>query len=355
MTHRFWCVTGAPLRTTAGSSRAQGGAALLAALLVVAVVTTLVSGLLWREHLRVRTLENQRLRDQAQWLGTGSLDWARLILREDLYSTMGVDHLGEVWAVPIAETPLSDFVNNQGGGGGDLVLADGEETWLQGMIVDATSRFNLTSLVEVVNPAGDRGWVAATQINPEAVLIFARLLQSVGIDSSASARVAQYILGSRPVQITQSDGPLPLTRVQDLIQVIPTASPDQLTQLSQFVVILPRPTPVNANTADPVVLAAVLGVDAGQANQVIADRNQGFYQSYSALVGRLQQRFPQVALVSARNLGVSSEYFWVVERLRHGRMLLTQQALVTRRMGPGNTTQVLWLKPGVPDGVNVGG
>lgn len=334
--------------------RQQRGAALLAALLVVAVVTTLVSGLLWREHLRVRTLENQRLRDQAQWLGTGSLDWARLILREDLYSTMGVDHLGEVWAIPIAETPLSDFINNQGGGG-DLVLADGEETWLQGMIVDATSRFNLTSLVEVVNPAGDRGWVAATQINPEAVLIFARLLQQVGLDSSAAARVAQYLLSSRPVQITQSDGPLPLTRVQDLIRVIPGASAEQLAQLAQSVVILPRPTPVNANTADPVVLAAVLGVDAGQANQVIADRNQGFYQSYSALVGRLQQRFPQVALVSARNLGVSSEYFWVVERLRHGRMLLTQQALVARRMGPGNTTQVLWLKPGVPDGVNVGG
>ncbi len=355
MTASFRCALCTPVQNPAAGGGAQRGAALLAALLVVAVVTTLVSGLLWREHLRVRTLENQRLRDQAQWLGTGSLDWARLILREDLFSTMGVDHLGEVWAIPIAETPLSDFVNNQGGGGGDLVLADGEETWLQGMIVDATSRFNLTSLVEVVNPAGDRGWVAATQINPEAVLIFARLLQGVGIDSSAAAQVAQYILSSRPVQITQSDGPLPLTRVQDLIQIIPTATPDQLAQLAQSVVILPRPTPVNANTADPVVLAAVLGVDAGQANQVIADRNQGFYQTYSALVGRLQQRFPQVTLVSARNVGVSSEYFWVVERLRHGRMVLTQQALVSRRMGPGNTTQVLWLKPGVPDGVNVGG
>lgn len=335
------------------TAQKQRGAALLAAMLVVTLATALVSGLLWREHLRVRTLENQRLRDQAQWVGTGALDWARLILREDLYRTQAVDHLGEVWAVPIAETPLSDFLKSRGIDAGS---ADADpETWLAGSIVDATSRFNLTSLVEVKNPQGDRGWVSASAINLEAVAIFARLLQGLGLDPAGAPLVAQNLLQSRVPLSTLGDAPLPWSGAQDLLGLIPDATPDALAQLALYTVVLPRPTPVNANTASAVVLAAVLGVDQGTAQQLVADRNQAFFEDYETLMTRVRNHASQAVVVSARNLGVSSEYFWVVERLRHGRLSVTQQALVARRAHPGNATQVLWLKPGLPDGVSVGG
>ncbi len=331
----------------------QRGAALLAAMLVVTLATTLVSGLLWREHLRVRTLENQRLRDEAQWIGTGALDWARLVLREDLYQTRAVDHLGEVWAVPIAETPLSDFLNSPG----SPPASDDPEnqTWLAGSIVDATSRFNLTSLVEESTPMGDRGWVVATAINTEAVAIFARLLQSTGLDPAGAPIVARAILQSRVPQTAVGDAPLLLTGAQDLLGLIPDATPDTLAQLALYTVVLPRPTAVNANTASAVVLAAVLGVDQGVAEQLVADRGPAFFADYMTLMSRVRTRAPQAMAISARNMGVSSEYFWVVERLRHGRVSVTQQALVARRAHPGNATQVLWLKPGLPDGVSVGG
>ena len=329
----------------------QRGAALLAAMLVVTLATTLVSGLLWREHLRVRTLENQRLRDEAQWIGTGALDWARLVLREDLYQTHGVDHLGEVWAIPIAETPLSDFLQSRGMGAADV----DPEIWLSGGIVDATSRFNLTSLVEVSNPLGDRGWVSATGVNAEAVAIFARLLQNLGLDPAGAPLVAKRLLQSRVPRSAEGDAPLPISGAQDLLDLIPDATPEALAQLALYTVVLPRPTPVNANTASAMVLAAVLGVDQGTAEQVIAERNQAFFMDNMTLTSRVRARAPQGLAISARNLGVNSEYFWVVERLRHGRMAITQQALVARRAHPGNATQVLWLKPGLPDGVSVGG
>ncbi len=331
----------------------QRGAALLAAMLVVTLATTLVSGLLWREHLQVRALENQRLRDEAQWIGTGALDWARLVLREDLYQTRAVDHLGEVWAVPIAETPLSDFLNSPGSA---TLSADPEnQIWLAGRIVDATSRFNLSSLVEETTPLGDRGWVTATGINTEAVAIFARLLQNVGLDPTGAPLVARAILQSRAPPTAKGDAPLPLTGAQDLLGLIPDATPETLAQLALYTVVLPRPTAINANTASAVVLAAALGVDQSIGEQLITDRNQAFFADYMTLMSRVRTRAPQGMTISARNLGVSSEYFWVVERLRHGRVSVTQQALVARRAHPGNATQVLWLKPGLPDGVSVGG
>ncbi len=326
---------------------------MLAAMLVVTLATALVSGLLWREHLRVRTLENQRLRDEAQWIGTGALDWARLVLREDLYQTHAVDHLGEVWAIPIAETPLSDFLKNQGMGA-DSADVD-PEIWLSGSIVDATSRFNLTSLVDVSNPLGDRGWVSATGINSEAVAIFARLLQNLGLDPTGAPLVARSLLQSREPLTAEGDAPLPWSSAQDLVDLIPDATPEALAQLALYTVVLPRPTAVNANTASAVVLAAVLGIELGTAEQVIADRNQAFFTDYTSMMSRAHTRAPQAETVSTRNLGVSSDYFWVVERLRHGRVVVTQQALVARRAHPGNATQVLWLKPGLPDGVSVGG
>jgi general secretion pathway protein K len=334
----------------AGSQR---GAALLTAMLVVALAVTLVSGLLWREELRVRTLENQRLRDQAQWLGIAAADWARLILREDLYQTRNVDHLGEVWAVPIAETPLSDFLQSQGGGA-SVNDAD-RETWLSGQIVDAASRFNLTSLLEENAPMGDRGWVTATRINLEAEMIFARLLQSAGLDPGGAARVAQMMLLSRQSLTTQGDAPLPISSVQDLLAFIPGATPDALARLAAYTVVLPRPTPVNANTASPMVLAAVLGIDLSQAEQLVADRAQAYFSDYPGLMSQMRQRAPQGLMTTNRNVGVSSEYFWVIERLRHGRVTVTQQALVARRSSPGNATQVLWTRPGLPDGLSLGG
>src|SRR5271156_2751190 len=86
------------------NKKAQTGVAIITALLVVALSAILVSGILWRQQVQIRRIENQRLLSQAQWISRGALDWTRLILRSEGDTSAGITYLGGVWGVPIAKT-----------------------------------------------------------------------------------------------------------------------------------------------------------------------------------------------------------------------------------------------------------
>ena len=128
--------------------KAQTGVAIITALLVVALSAILVSGILWRQQVQIRRIENQRLLSQAQWISRGALDWTRLILRSEGDTSAGVTYLGGVWGVPIAKTRLSDFLGQIG----EVRAAEGADTYLSGSIEDAQSRFNLRNLVSSPAP-----------------------------------------------------------------------------------------------------------------------------------------------------------------------------------------------------------
>ncbi len=87
----------------------QRGAALLIALLTVTLVASLSAAALWQQWRSVQIETAERARVQALWVLNGALDWARLILREDVREG-SVDHLGEPWAVPLEEARLSTFL-----------------------------------------------------------------------------------------------------------------------------------------------------------------------------------------------------------------------------------------------------
>ena len=120
----------------------QRGAAMLLAMLIVALVSSLAATMVWLQWRAMQVEVSERARSQAGWILLGALDWARLILRED-GRTQGADHLGEPWAVPLAEARLSTFLaadkNN---------TDDAPEAFLSGQIADAQARFNLTNLVD---------------------------------------------------------------------------------------------------------------------------------------------------------------------------------------------------------------
>src|SRR3954467_10106233 len=89
----------------------QRGVAVITALLLTTLAITVVASLFWQQQVQVRSIENQRLQLQKQWIFRGALDWARLILREDAKST-GIDDLKEAWSVPLADTRLDQYVEN---------------------------------------------------------------------------------------------------------------------------------------------------------------------------------------------------------------------------------------------------
>ncbi|NCW86882.1 MAG: general secretion pathway protein GspK, partial [Oxalobacteraceae bacterium] len=72
-----------PLRGPKKSRRSQRGVAVVTALLLTTLAVTIVANLFWQQQVQVRSIENQRLQLQQQWVLRGALDWARLILRED--------------------------------------------------------------------------------------------------------------------------------------------------------------------------------------------------------------------------------------------------------------------------------
>ena len=86
---------------------AQRGAAVVMAMLVVAITATLVAGAHWQQNLVLRQVENEHSFAQAKWLLRGAIDWAGVILEEDARLS-GVDHLGEPWAAPLADTHLNE-------------------------------------------------------------------------------------------------------------------------------------------------------------------------------------------------------------------------------------------------------
>ena len=88
------------------------GAALLTAMIIVTLVATLAGSMVWQQWRAVQVEAAERARTQSAWILSGALDWARLILREDARSggQNGIDHLGEPWAMPLAEARLSTFL-----------------------------------------------------------------------------------------------------------------------------------------------------------------------------------------------------------------------------------------------------
>ena len=72
-----------PLFCCAKSPQSERGSATITALIVVGVAAVLMTGLIWRQQMQIRTLENTRDRVQAQWLQRGVVDFARLVLVDD--------------------------------------------------------------------------------------------------------------------------------------------------------------------------------------------------------------------------------------------------------------------------------
>lgn len=313
--------------------RHQRGVAVITALLLTTLAITIVASLFWQQQVQVRSIENQRLQLQKQWILRGALDWASLILRADYNSSGDVDHLGEPWAVPLAETRLDQYVENG--------RADGEagEATLSGGIVDAQSRYNLRNLV-------------AADGKPEMreVAVYQQLLASLRLspalaDATATAVAeglppAPMASGAPPPPPPSPSGKRPMRFVflEDLLQ-IPGYTPAAIEKLKPYVLILPMPTRINANTAPTEVLAAKMAtvdtLSKADAPVLVAGRNSAYFKNDGDIKLRLNKELPDGTFT------VFSNYFLVNGKVKLGRAGLEVLALI-RRDGP--TTRIIWIR-----------
>ncbi|MFM0664735.1 type II secretion system minor pseudopilin GspK [Paraburkholderia sediminicola] len=335
----------------------QQGVAIISALLVVALSAILVSGMLWRQQVQIRRIENQRLLSQAQWVARGALDWTRLILRSEGDTSAGITYLGGLWGVPIAKTRLSDFLGQIG----EVRAEQGQETYLSGSIEDAQAKFNLRNLVSSPAPG-------VMQLNTEQIGAYQRLLVSLGVNSQLAKNTAVQVRASLAQSATRfqtvtsttgttatptpqggatggsftdkpgmEDGddnaalaPLQMISVDSLLDV-PGYTPEMIARLRPFVTVLPTVSAVNMNTASAEVIAAIVpGMSLSSAQAFVARRQTVFFHNVSDVQLALTGVGVQSIAIDPSDMDVNTNYFLIHGRVQHERAEVDRTTLVYR-------------------------
>ena len=309
-----------PSRHQCGPCR-QRGAALLLAMLVLTLVATLATNMVWQQWRAIQVESAERARTQAAWILSGALDWARLILREDARSG-GADHLGEPWAVPLAEARLSSFLaadrdNNS------AAEDDGLEAFLSGSIADAQARWNLRRLID-----------GEGKVVPAQARVLQRLVAQAGLPGDSAERIEQALRKAWAPTASAADGrgseaAIAPQRLAELAWLGIDA--DTLRRLEPWVTLLPASdTRVNVNTAPAeVIAAAVEGMSLGNAQRLVQERQRAPIRDLNAEPAR--GYFPIDPQAALDGVGVTSRYFIVQGRLRLGDRLLEERSLIERR------------------------
>ncbi len=322
------------------------GAALLAALLTVTLVATLAAAALWQQWRGVEVEAAERTRAQSAWILIGALDWARLILAEDGRSSRGTasntDHLAEPWALPLAEARLSTFLAAADGG-----METHRDAFLSGQITDLQGRLNLTRLLS----AGEEGL--------QAYLRFERLFSLLGLPASElrlltdtlkranAALVAAGGTGTLDASAQQnaSGAPLMPQRFEQLAWL--GVAPQTLAALRPHVVLLPRSTPVNLNTASAeVIFAAVPRLDMARARQIVSERDRGAFTD----PGKALERVGLPADTACEWCSVNSSFFEVRGRLRLDSVGVEEVSVVQRDVAQVRTLWRSRVALTLPDG-----
>ena len=216
----------------------QRGVAIVLAMGVVALAALAATAIMVSQSTWSRQVELSAGHVQAQLIMQAGLDWARAVLSDDRRAST-VDHLGEPWALRLPPMPVDN---------GSLA----------GHIEDQQGKFNLNNLLK------------NGKLNPAQLALFRRLLAILALPSALADALADSIgADSRP-----------LTDAAELA-LVRGFDERVRARLRPFVTALPRFTAVNANTAAPEVLAAVVdGLDLDGARALVAQRERAYFRSF---------------------------------------------------------------------------
>jgi general secretion pathway protein K len=269
----------------------QAGVAIVLAMGVVALAALAAAAMLASQSTWSRHAELGAEHAQAQALAQVAVDWARAVLADDRRAS-SVDHLGEPWALRLAPLPVDN----------------GE---LAGEIDDQQALFNLNNLAKSGEPS------------PLHRAQFRRLLGILDLPEALAASLPAY---------------LPLLEAAELARV-PGFDAAVRERLRPFVTALPRPTAVNANTAPPEVLAAVIeGLDLDAARALAAQRGRAWFRTRAELVAQL----PAGAVAPAGEIALGSDFFLASARVTIGDARARASALLAREQAAWPV--VVWRK-----------
>jgi len=302
----------------------QRGVAIITALLLTTLAITIVTSLFWQQQVQVRSMENQRLQLQTRWILRGALDLSRLILNQDLMDSPNITQQNGVWATPLEETRLDDYVERE------RLQGENFDATLSGRMTDAQSRYNLGNLA------------VSKVVSKEQLAVFQRLLSNLRLDPGLAQGVADLVAQSQTLggaQQSTSTEPMELVRAEDLLAVS-GFTPTAIDQLRDYVIVLPASgTNINVNTAPAEVVAALVpGLSLSDAAAMVNTRKTVYYRQKADFTGTAQMSTKTIQVPWE----VRSDYFLAYSRVRLDRATLeTQSLLVRTRTSP---TRVEWIR-----------
>jgi len=305
----------------ASHPESQKGSATIIALIVVSLIAICVSSLMWQQDFEIRKTQIFKENTQVSWLQRSLIDVVRLVLRIDLVNSQDVDHLGEIWALPIENSRIEDYLKNQ-----DLP-EELKSIKFSGSIQDAQALFNIANL-----------WDAnLSTVNLTGMQTYGNLLEQLGLNKNLADQTAQYVLRNNHR----------LQYLDELINV-PGYSSDTVKKLSQFTIVLPEPTTINLNTAPVEVLLALWPTmsqaDATQFTRLRLSMPLKSQNDISQLLAKIQ---PNKATQALSSVGVKSDYWLAQTNMVIDQRNISTQTLIQRfstRQSDNNYTAVLWSK-----------
>lgn len=312
----------------------QEGMAVISALLIAALVAVIAAGMIERQGLLTRQVENRQLALQGHWALEGGLQLSRQLLREQRLRDPLV-RAGQPWARPLLDVPSGSVR-------------------FEGQLEDEQGKFNLRNLV------------VDGQVDAQALETFRRLCALIGIEQRLGTAIEAVVIDSYPqrpaapaanaarglpsgrlTSPASAAQPLPAKRPMlrnlDGLASLPGMDAKTLQRLRRFVTVLPASTWINGNTASAEVLAAqVPGLPLPQAAALVAEREGGrWFINRADFVNRL--RMPHLASANVR-VGIDSDWFRLHAQARSGTRAVPMQALLRQR--EGQLPDVIWTRVG---------
>ncbi|MEJ2692072.1 MAG: type II secretion system minor pseudopilin GspK [Candidatus Thiodiazotropha sp.] len=273
-------------RSTTGAGRArQQGIALITAISVVAMAAVAATAMVHSLQLGIRRTSNILISDQGVLYTMGSEAWSRGMLIRDLQDGdhKSYDGLDEDWAKELPPTPVE---------GGQV----------QALTTDLQARFNLNNLYLKKEPSQQEQVDAARWL-----AIFRRLLAALELEESIAQAPADWLDEDiKPHFPDGAEDSLYLNNDQPYrtgngrmgnpseLRLVQGVTAEVYEKLLPYVTALPETTPININTADPVVIRSLApDLDEAAAEQLIEGREENPFKETNNFIETLKGLFEE--------------------------------------------------------------